>query len=151
MNARCAPARVVATDHSDQIPNFVRDAGPAGLATADTPRPEQAKAFAMPSQDRFRLHDHQRLIPARPNALELHPECPVRLCKPESFRRRSPENSELLPQGEVLQTEFGGGFEPRGNGRKQRRRSMSNGQKQPFKTGQVQSSQSVRKFFGGTI
>src|SRR5215831_15521099 len=64
------PSGVVAVDHSNRISNFLRDARPAGLATADAPGPERAKTFAMPRQHCFRLDDHQHLLPARPNSLQ---------------------------------------------------------------------------------
>jgi len=41
VNAWCAPARVVAAHHPDQI--LLRHAGPTRLAAAEFPRPEQAK------------------------------------------------------------------------------------------------------------
>src|SRR5215472_12583164 len=44
VNAWCTPARVIAAHHPDQIAELLRYAGPR-LAAADSPLPEQAKAF----------------------------------------------------------------------------------------------------------
>ena len=63
MNAWRAPARVVAAHHPNQIPDLLRHSGPTGLAAPDLPRPEQAEALAVPSDDGLRLDDHQHGFP----------------------------------------------------------------------------------------
>src|SRR5437763_2888264 len=102
MHAWRAPARVVATEHPDQLPDFLRNARPTWPATPDTPCPEQAKAFAMLSEHSIRFDDYQDFVPANPDALHPDPESPVHLRQPKPFRSRPTEDPELLSQGEML-------------------------------------------------
>src|SRR5437763_4277541 len=59
MNTRRTPARIVAAQHSNQISNLLRHPRATRLATADSPRPEQAKALAMPRDEGLGFDDHQ--------------------------------------------------------------------------------------------
>ena len=57
VNARCAPARVVATDPSNQILNLLRYPGSTWLATVDFPCPEQTESFPVPRDNCVRIDD----------------------------------------------------------------------------------------------
>jgi hypothetical protein len=59
---------------ADQIPNLTRNNRASGLAVPHFPCPEQAKAFAMPGHNSFRLHDDQGGTPIAPEAGEENPE-----------------------------------------------------------------------------
>jgi len=113
VNARCTPTRVVAAHHPDQIPDLLRYAGPTGLAAADSPRPEQAKAFTMPGDYGCGLDDHQGGFPVAPHAKQPDPEDSISGRQFQPFGSRPPQDGELLSQGEVFQTKFSRGFEPR--------------------------------------
>jgi hypothetical protein len=67
MNTRRTPARIVAAQHSDQISNLLRHFRAPRLAAADSPRPKQAKTFAMPRNDCLGFDDHQGRLPITPS------------------------------------------------------------------------------------
>ena len=94
----------------DQIPNLLRHAGPTGLAAADFPRPEQAKAFTMPGDNGFSLDDHQGGFPVAPQAKQPDPEDSISGRQFQPFGSRTPQDGELLPQGEVFQSQLARGF-----------------------------------------
>jgi hypothetical protein len=48
MDAGCTPAGILPAHLADQISDFTRKDGSAGLAAAHLPSPEQAEASAMP-------------------------------------------------------------------------------------------------------
>jgi hypothetical protein len=58
VNPGSTPHRVLAAHPSDQIADAFQNCGPSGLAAPTLPSPEKPKAFAMPSDDRFRLDDY---------------------------------------------------------------------------------------------
>src|SRR6266436_1021981 len=101
VNAWCTPARVVTALHPDQIADLERHAGPTWLAAADSPRPEQAEAFTMPGDNCFGLDDHQGGFPVAPHAPQPDPEDSISGRQFQPFGSRTPQDSELLPQGEV--------------------------------------------------
>ena len=104
VNARCTPARVVAAHHPDQIADLLWYAGPTWLAAANSPRPEQAKAFTMPVDNCFGLDYHQDGFPAAPHAPQPDPENSISGRQSQPFRSRTLQDGELLPQGEVFQS-----------------------------------------------
>src|SRR5215467_11986651 len=68
INARCTPDGILPAHPADQVPNLARDRRPSGLSVPYLPRPKQAKTFAMPDHNRFRLDEHQRRAPMAPDA-----------------------------------------------------------------------------------
>src|SRR5215469_6621726 len=68
MNARCTPGGILPAHPADQVPNLACDRWPSGLSVPYLPSPKQAKAFAMPGHNRFRLDEHQRRAPTAPDA-----------------------------------------------------------------------------------
>src|SRR5215469_6726747 len=104
VNAWCTPARVIAAHHPDQIADLLRYAGPTWLASADSPLPEEAKAFTMPGDNGFSLDDQQGGFPVAPHASQPHPEAPVGWRQLQACWSRPPQEGELLPQGEVFQS-----------------------------------------------
>src|SRR3954451_21534308 len=55
-----APQRIVAAHRANELAQFFRQWRPPRLAMPNLPCPKQAKALAMPSEDRRRLHDDGR-------------------------------------------------------------------------------------------
>src|SRR4051794_4439310 len=78
MNTRSTPPRIVTTDHSNQITDFLRHSGTAALAAPDLPSPKETKAFPMPGDDRGWYDDQQGGFPVRPNTTQPHPENSIR-------------------------------------------------------------------------
>jgi hypothetical protein len=58
VNARCAPARVVAAHHPNQIANLLRHFGPTWLSAVYLPCPEQTEALPVPGDDRLGFDNH---------------------------------------------------------------------------------------------
>src|SRR5215472_15857286 len=101
---RGAPQRGLLRLSIHQISNLLRHAGPTGLAAADFPRPEQAKAFTMPGDNGFSLEDHQGGFPVAPDASHPDPKDSIGWRQPQAFWSRTPQDGELLPQGQVFQS-----------------------------------------------
>jgi predicted alpha/beta hydrolase len=74
VDARCAPTRVLPAHPADQIPELARNDRSPRLAAAHLPGPEQAKAGAMPSHDRFWLDDGEHRTPISPEAGQTDPQ-----------------------------------------------------------------------------
>jgi hypothetical protein len=85
---------------SDPAPAAAR--GATRLAVADFPRPKETKAFPVPSDDRFRLHDQQGRSPLAPHLPEPYPEDSIGRRQLEPLGRRPAQNTELLPQSQIL-------------------------------------------------
>jgi hypothetical protein len=111
VNARRTPARVVAAHHPDQIADRLRYAGLTGLAAANSPRPEQVEAFTMACNRCFGLDDHQGGFPPAPQAEQPEPEDSISGRQFQPFWSRTPLDGELLPQGEVFQSQLARGFQ----------------------------------------
>lgn len=77
MDVGRAPERVLAAQAPDQITNLTGKAGPTGLPAAYFPRPEEAKALAMPSNHSLRFDDGQCRAPVAPDSAQNHPQEPV--------------------------------------------------------------------------
>jgi len=60
----------------------------------------------MPAYDRGEFHENESRPPVFPPLRQENPEETVALAKPGAFNA-SPENHELMPEGEVLKGEFG--------------------------------------------
>ena len=72
------------------------------------PTPIQPEAGAMSADDRRRLDDKERLLPARPESAQDEPEQPVRHGE-TGLRMPLRKNSKLLPQSEILQQQIAAG------------------------------------------
>jgi hypothetical protein len=98
------PARVVAADEPNEVPNFLRHAGPSRITMAHSPRPVEAKSFPVPSQRGLWFNDHQHITrKARSAGVSRNrfgadrrraPSC----CRSARFSRRS--SAEVLYQHE---------------------------------------------------
>src|SRR3954454_4712466 len=110
MDPRGTPERIVSAHRPDEIPNLLRHTGAAWLTAADLPRPEETKAFPVPSDDGFGFHHEQGRSPLAPHAAQPNPEDSISRRQREPLRRGPAQNSELLSQSEVLQPQFDRGF-----------------------------------------
>jgi hypothetical protein len=78
--------------------------GPA--AAAASPMPVLAKPATMPRDDRLRLHEDERLPPARPEAGHPNPEQAISGAQRHSTSAALPlEDEELVPQHEQFHVE----------------------------------------------
>jgi hypothetical protein len=95
LNAGRAPQWVLLRDPFDERNDFAWDGGPARLASARLPAPEQPEAGPVPADHRVRLHNRQPVPPAREQARAPHPEQPV---APAQLRLGlfAQQNSKLL-------------------------------------------------------
>ena len=60
MDVGCAPERILAAHPPDQIADLTGNGRTARLTEPNFPSPEEAKSFAMPGDDGFRLDDSTR-------------------------------------------------------------------------------------------
>ena len=138
VNAWCTPARVVAAHHPDQIPDLLRHAGPTSFATVDFPRPKQPEAFTMSSENCVGLDDHQDRFPVAPHAPQPDPEDSVGCRYFEPIGSRPPQDGELLPQGEVLQSQHRRGLQHRNDGAEYGEQDLPRRSKERIKVDQPQ-------------
>jgi len=68
------PQWIVAAQHADQLANLFRHRGTAGLAMANLPAPEQAKALPLLADHRSGPDDGNAGLPAVPDQGEPCPE-----------------------------------------------------------------------------
>ena len=74
VDAGCTPTGVLPAHLADQILSLAGNDGSSGLPVPNLPRPEQAKALAMPSHDRLGFDDDQRRAPIAPEEGHTDPE-----------------------------------------------------------------------------
>jgi hypothetical protein len=95
VNVGSAPEWIVAAQHADQLANLVRHRGTAGLAVANLPAPEQAKALPLPADHRSGPDDGNVGLPAVPDQGEPCPEKAVSGAQLRPLDRAS-EHPELM-------------------------------------------------------
>lgn len=105
LDMRRAPQRVLARHISDQIAKLSVDLRPSHLAREGLPSPIEPESLAVPAHNRVGLDDEQRESPTCPQPRELYPEDPIIPLEPWRFRFLL-ENGELLPKGEVRDSEL---------------------------------------------
>ena len=66
MDARSAPERVGSGHPDDKLADVSADRRAAGLPGTRLPSPVVPEALPMPTHDRGRLDDHERVTPASP-------------------------------------------------------------------------------------
>ena len=93
-----APIRVLLRQTPDQDTNLIGDLRPAA-ARSRAPTPIEAKTGAVPADDRFGLHNNQRIFPPGPDAAKSGPEEPVESIQ-MGTRPFPLEHGDLLPEGE---------------------------------------------------
>jgi hypothetical protein len=96
VDAGRSPKRIVAAHLADQFAHVFRDRWPARLAVTNSPRPEQAKALAVPANDGFRLDDDQGRSPIDPNFAQPRPEESIG-CRQFRPLHRATQHTELVP------------------------------------------------------
>src|SRR5215831_6837049 len=101
MDARCAPQRVFAAHPANQLACFYWHARTTTTATTGFPRPKEAEALSVPTDDCLWFDDHPCRTPAPPSCCQPCPQEPVRSGQ---FRPldRALQNGELVAQSEHL-------------------------------------------------
>ena len=79
------------------------------LAAPDLPGPKETEPFPVPGNDRRWFDDHQGRFPVTPHTTQAHPENSVSRPHFYLLRRRTTQHAELMPQGEILEPQFGRG------------------------------------------
>ena len=101
MDAWCAPQRILAAHPANQLACFDRHARTTATAMTGFPRPEEAEASSVPTDDRLGFHDHQRGTPVPPSYRQPCPQEPIRRRQLRSFHRPL-HNGELMAQSQHL-------------------------------------------------
>ena len=107
---RHTPRAVFLGHPMDQRDDLGLDTWPASRIDPGFPTPEQLESFSMPSDHRVGIHDGQARAPAAPGTGQQHPKYSVRGPELRALDA-STKDSELLPKGQVLQSQSGTAFE----------------------------------------
>ncbi len=103
VDAGCTPTRILPAHPADQIANLARNDGSSRSAAPHLPSPEQAKAGAMPGNDRFGLDDCQRRAPAAPEAGQADPQQAVPGGQFRALSCGPLKHADLVAQSQVLE------------------------------------------------
>ena len=101
MDARRSLKRVVAAHLANQLASFDRHAGATATPMTRFPRPKQAAAVSVPSDDCLRFDNDQGSAPAPPSGCQTCPEEPVRSAQLRPLDRAF-ENIQLVSQSKHL-------------------------------------------------
>ncbi len=105
VHPRRAPEHIEIRDLRNQLPDSMVLRWPTGPALLRQAGPVQRESLSMPAGDSFGLQDDKRLLPVGPASRQKQPEDSVR--SPESRAPVTPiQNGELLPQGEIFESQF---------------------------------------------
>ncbi len=110
LDPRHAPRAVFLRHPTDQRDDLWLDTRPAALIEPRLPTPEQLEPLSMPSDHRVRIHDGQARAPAVPDTGQQHLKHSVRSPELRALVATL-KDSELLPEGQVLQGQSGTAFE----------------------------------------
>lgn len=98
-DAFLAPSRILGGHLSDQLPEVLGQAGSSDWL--GLPAPEQSKSFAVPTDERIRLHVHQRIAPREYSAQGRHHQ-PSGVVGASRFNLSLLEQRQLFPEEEIL-------------------------------------------------
>ena len=110
MNARGTPERIGVRHGADEVSKLRADRRSTRSPPSGLPGPESAKALPMPPNYGLGANDVKRLTPPCPPLRQPHPEGAIEAPESRSLRAVA-EQSELLPECQVLQREIGIGPE----------------------------------------
>src|SRR6267378_4201580 len=110
MNARGTPEKIGVRHGADEVRKLRADRRSTRSPPSGLPGPESAKALPMPANHGLGANDVERLTPACPPPREPNPKRTIEAPEPRSLRAVA-EQSELLPEPQVLQREIGMGPE----------------------------------------
>src|ERR1039457_5114949 len=103
MNAWCTPGRILSHHTKNKLAEFLAHTSSTGSAVMPRePCPIQFESGSMPTNDRLRSHENQRLLPPRPESSQDHPKQFVRSGKPD-LRVPSCQRPKLLPKSKIFQ------------------------------------------------
>lgn len=104
VDAGCTPGGVFTAHPADQVADFTRKRGSSQLAPPNLPHPEEAKALAVPGNDRLGLYDGQRRATVAPDAGQPGPQQTVQGSQlGAAVSCRTLKNADLVPERQVLQ------------------------------------------------
>jgi len=106
MNARGTPERIGVHHGADEVRKLRADGRSTRSPPSGLPGPESAKALPMPANHGLGANDVERLPPACPPPREPNPKRAIEAPEPRSLRAVA-EQSELLPERQVLKNEVG--------------------------------------------
>ena len=101
VNRRCAPERVVAAHRTNQRSDIRRDSRSPQPSSVNLPGPDQAKARAVPTDHRGRLHNDRSRLPILPDRRQPGPQESI---SGRQFRplHRALKNTKLVTKGQNL-------------------------------------------------
>jgi hypothetical protein len=104
VNTRCSPQWILSTQFANEFSDVFRHRRPPRSTVTDLPGPEHTKALAVPSDDGVGFDDDKSGPPAAPDRAQ---PCPQEAIRRRQFRalHGALENTELVPECEVLQLE----------------------------------------------
>src|SRR5258705_190452 len=77
---------------------YVRGYSWSATTTSRLPAPIRSETRAMPTDDRIRLDDRQRIASLRKQSIEANKYQPIKKTKGLPSRSRAPQNVDLLPK-----------------------------------------------------
>ena len=101
-----SPAGIGLSHESDEFLDLRAEAGPAWLLRTGFPFPEETEAFSVPSENRIRLDDTKRRIPAVPDPRKRDPEETVSLPQLGPFLA-SEQDAQLLTESQIFSCQVG--------------------------------------------
>ena len=106
MHSRGAPQGIRGGHLANQCANVVWHRRTSDAMSA-LPGPEQAKPAAMPRDDRVRLDDVNRRVPAGPRVREPRPQDSIGRREAKTWAPRSMDDSQLVPERDDFQVQRG--------------------------------------------
>src|SRR5258707_11996008 len=97
MDPRRSPQRI-SNAHLVDKPAYVRGYSWSATSTSRLPAPIRSETRAMPTDDRIRLDDRQRIASLRKQSIEANKYQPIKNTKGLPSRSRAPQNVDLLPK-----------------------------------------------------
>src|SRR6476661_3844454 len=97
MDPRRSPQRISNAHLVDKLA-YVRGYGWSATTTSRLPAPIRSETRAMPTDDRIRLDDRQRIASLGKQSIEANKYQPIKNTKGLPSRRGSPQNVDLLPK-----------------------------------------------------
>lgn len=149
MDPRRTPERIRRGHPADQRPNLWVDLQPSGRSTR-LASPVASKPLAVPANDSVGLDDHQDPLPVDPSAPKGDPEGTIEVAQGQPTLRSAVEDRELLPQGQVLQSQLASAFESSGEGTQQDSEQAEHGRRRYSGMAENARQCGADEFPGGT-
>jgi hypothetical protein len=106
VNPWCSPERIFFAHLSNQVANLFWSFWSAGIMSHALPSSKQAETFTVPCDHCLRFNDDQGRTPSGPAAWEPTPEHPIPGPESRSAENRTPQDIDLVSQGNNLNLEL---------------------------------------------